>query len=133
MEKNLQKFHYTSNDLNHLLRQKDIFDLKNVKYGILETTGEISIVKVAEQENVKVSDIGIIAKEEELQTEIIIMGGIIYENLKKRNISAKWLIGQLKAMGIKDIRDVFYASIDKDKQIYVDKMDDHLDSDLDIN
>lgn len=133
LEKNLQKFHYTSNDLNHLLRQKDIFDLKNVKYGILETTGEISIVKVAEQENVKVSDMGITGKEEELQTEIIIMGGIIYENLEKRNISAKWLIGQLKTMGIKDIREVFYASIDKDKQIYVDKMDDHLDSDLDIN
>ena len=132
LEKNLQKFHYTPDDLNHILRKKDVFDIRNVKYGILETTGEISIVKLAEFENLKASDMGIIVEEEALETEIIITGSIIYENLKKQNISAKWLISQLKSMGIKDIKDIFYASIDKDKRIYVDRMEDHLDPDMDL-
>jgi len=47
LERNLKRFHYTIDELHHLLRKKDIFNIIDVKYGILETTGEISVIKVA--------------------------------------------------------------------------------------
>ena len=86
LEKNLARFQYTVDDLNHLLRKKDIFNIQDVKYAILETTGEISVVKVAGKENVKVENMNLQVTQEELITDIVVTGKIIYENLKKRNI-----------------------------------------------
>lgn len=126
LEKNLTRFRYTVDDLTHLLRKKDIFDITKVKYGILETTGELSVVKVAQEENVTISDLNLHTKQEDVPTEVVVTGNIIYQNLQKKNLTAKWLFGQLKMMGVKDIKDVFYASIDVNNRLYVDKIEDHL-------
>lgn len=128
LEKNLQKFNYTVDDLTHLLRKKDIFSVNDVKYGILETTGELSIVKAAQKENLKVEDLHLSVDQGELNTDIIVTGSIIYENLVKRNLSVKWLLDQLKAMGVKDIKDIYYSTIDKDNKIYLDYFSDKLEN-----
>lgn len=132
LEKNLSRFYYTLDDLTHLLRKKDIFNIQDVKYAILETTGEISVIKVAEKENVKVEDMNLKIAQEELSTDIIVTGNIIYDNLKKRDVSVKWLTSQLKMMGVKDIKDVYYATLDKDKKIYIDYFNDNLNNPADI-
>jgi uncharacterized membrane protein YcaP (DUF421 family) len=132
LEKNLSRYHYTVDDLTHLLRIKDVFNITDVKYGILETTGELSILKVAEKENIKVEDMNLKTTQEELVTDIIVTGIIIYDNLKKRGISMKWLTSQLKMMGVKDIKDIYYATLDKDKKIYIDYFDDNLNNPVDI-
>lgn len=132
LENILRKYHYTIDDLNHLLRKKDVFNISDVKYGILETTGELSVVKIAQKENVKAEDMSIQPKQEELQTDIIVTGNIIYENLRKRNLSVKWLINQLHMMGISNIKDIFYAAVDADNQLYIDRMEDMLAAPVDI-
>lgn len=132
LEKNLSRFHYTVDDLTHLLRKKDIFNILDVKYAILENTGEVSVLKVAGKENVTVEDMNLQTTQEELITDIIVTGVIIYENLKKRNISVKWLTGQLKMMGVKDIKDIYFATLDKDKKIYIDYYSDNLTNPVDI-
>lgn len=132
LEKNLARFNYTVDDLNHLLRKKDIFNIQDVKYAILETTGEISVVKVALKENVKMENMNLQATQEELITDIIVTGKIIYENLKKRNITVDWLTGQLKTMGVRNINDIYYATLDKDKRIYIDYLNDKLQNPADI-
>jgi uncharacterized membrane protein YcaP (DUF421 family) len=132
LEKNLSRFHYNVDDLTHLLRQKDVFNILDVKYAILENTGEISILKVAGKENVKVEDMNLKIDQEELITDIIVTGVIIYDNLKKRNVSVKWLTSQLKMMGVKDIKDIYYATLDKDKKIYIDYYSDNLPNPVDI-
>ncbi|WZL72180.1 DUF421 domain-containing protein [Clostridiaceae bacterium 35-E11] len=126
LEKNLTRFRYTVDDLTHLLRKKDIFDMTKVKYGILETTGELSVIKVAQEENVKISDLNLQTKQEDLPIEVIVTGNIIYQNLQKKNLTAKWLFTQLKMMGVKDLKEVFYASIDGSNRLYIDKMEDRL-------
>jgi uncharacterized membrane protein YcaP (DUF421 family) len=131
-EKNLARFHYTIDDLNHLLRKKDVFDISDVRYGILETTGEISIVKIAQKENIKAEDLAIQPKQTELLTDIIVTGNIIYENLRKRDLSVKWLVSQMNMMGVKDIKDIFFASVDSDNQLYIDRMEDMLPKPADI-
>lgn len=126
LEKNLETFHYTVDDLFAMLRKKDVFDINSVRYGILENSGELSVIKVATKENAKVDDLNIIPKQEDLPTEVIVMGNIIYENLRKRNLPMKWLVDQLKMKAVTDIRDVYYASVDANNQLYVDKVEDHL-------
>jgi uncharacterized membrane protein YcaP (DUF421 family) len=132
LEKNLSRFHYNVDDLTHLLRIKDVFNITDVKYGILETTGELSILKVAEKENIKVEDMNLQTTQEELVTDIIVTGMIIYDNLKKREISMKWLTSQLKMMGVTDVKDIYYATLDKDKKIYIDYFRDNLINPVDI-
>jgi uncharacterized membrane protein YcaP (DUF421 family) len=132
LEKNLSRFFYTVDDLTHLLRKKDIFNIADVKYAILETTGELSVIKVEQKENVKVEDMNLHTKQEELNTDIIVTGNIIYDNLQKRSLSVKWLTSQLKMMGVKDIKDIYYATIDKDNKIYVDNLYDNLSNPADI-
>jgi uncharacterized membrane protein YcaP (DUF421 family) len=132
LEKNLSRFHYTVDDLTHLLRKKDVFNIQDVKYAILETTGEINILKVSQKENIKVEDMNLKTTQEDLVTDIIITGNIIYDNLKKRDISVKWLISQLKMMGVKDIKDIYYATLDKDKKIFIDYFNDNLNNPADI-
>jgi uncharacterized membrane protein YcaP (DUF421 family) len=132
LEKNLSRFHYTVDDLTHLLRKKDVFNIEDVKYGILETTGELSVMKVAQKENVKVEDLNLKTPQEELCTDIIVTGNIIYDNLVKRGISVKWLTSQLKMIGVKDIKDIYYATLNKDKKIYIDNFNDNLNNPVDI-
>jgi uncharacterized membrane protein YcaP (DUF421 family) len=132
LEKNLSKFNYTVDELTHLLRKKDTFNITDVKYAILETTGELSVLKIAGKENVKVEDLNLSVKQEELVTDIIVTGNIVYENLGKRNVSSKWLLSQLKMMGVKDIKDIYYATLDKDNTIYIDYVNDKLQKPADI-
>lgn len=133
LEKNLNRFHYTVGDLTHLLRKKDVFCITDVKFGILETTGELSVIKVAEKDNVKVEDFNNLhVNQQELDTDIIVTGNIIYDNLQSRNLSVKWLTSQLKKMGIKDIKDIYYASMDKHNKIYIDRYDDNINDPNDI-
>lgn len=132
LEKNLERFSYTVDDLTHLLRKKDVFDIESIEYGILETTGEISVLKKSSQKTITAEDLNLQVKQEELPTEIIVMGNILYENLTKRNITAKWLIDQLQMMNIKDIREIYYASIDANLHIYIDRFEDHFHNSEDI-
>ncbi|MDF2672198.1 MAG: hypothetical protein K0R09_463 [Clostridiales bacterium] len=132
LEKNLSRYHYTVDDLTHLLRKKDVFNVVDVKYAILETTGELSVIKVVQKENVKIEDLHLSVDQEELSTDIIVTGNIIYENLKKRNLSVKWLLNQLKIMGVKDIKDIYYSTIDKNNKIYLDYVNENIEKPADI-
>lgn len=125
LEKNLKKFFYTIDDLNHLLRKKDVFNILDVKYGILETTGELSIIKAGTKVNPTVEDFGIVGKEEEILVEIIVAGNVIYDNLRQQNLTMRWLIDQLKMKGIEDTKDIFYATVDSNNRLYIDKKGDN--------
>jgi len=127
LERNLKRFHYTIDELHHLLRKKDVFNIIDVKYGILETTGEISVIKVAHKNSVTLEDLNIVGHEDNIKVEVIVTGSIIYENLVKRNLTAQWLIDQLKMYGISDIREVFYANLDNNNKLYVDNYKDNID------
>ncbi|QUH20010.1 DUF421 domain-containing protein [Alkaliphilus sp. B6464] len=127
LEKNLNKFHYTIDELHHLLRKKDIFNIKDVKYGILETTGEISVIKVSHKNNVTLEDLNMLGQQDDIKAEVIVTGNIIYENLINRNLTAQWLIDQLRMYGISDIREVFYANLDGNNKLYVDKYKDNVE------
>ncbi|MBM7615091.1 DUF421 domain-containing protein [Alkaliphilus hydrothermalis] len=126
LENNLSRFQYTIDELNVLLRKKDVFDIRDVRYGILEPTGELSIIKVAKKEYVRAEDLDLLTKQQELPTEVVVTGTIIYQNLQSKGLTAQWLFQRLKEMGIKDIKEVIYATLDDTNQLYIDGRKDHL-------
>ncbi|MFD0693956.1 DUF421 domain-containing protein [Paenibacillus sp. GCM10027628] len=52
LENNMKKCKYTLDSLQQGLRSKDIFDLKEVEYAVLETNGSLSVLKKIDYRNV---------------------------------------------------------------------------------
>ncbi|MFD2507251.1 YetF domain-containing protein [Halalkalibacter alkalisediminis] len=48
LDEHMRKQKYTIDALNQALRQKGIFDIKEVKYAVLEVSGQLSVQKKAE-------------------------------------------------------------------------------------
>lgn len=126
MEDVLKKMKYTVAELLALLRSKDIFNLNEVAYAILEPNGDISVLKKPEYLPLTPKDMNITVKPSGISTEMIYDGIVIEENLRQLNKDKKWLLEQLKIQGIKDPSEVFLLTLDPGGNLYIDKYNDHM-------
>lgn len=109
-------------DLAMLLRNNNIFSIKDVDYAIMETNGQLSVLKKPEKEFPAKKDLMISVDTRRcIPTEIIVDGNIIYRNLKEVSLDEKWLGQQLKQLNITNIKDIFYAQLQEDGSLYVIK------------
>ncbi|ABR35083.1 MULTISPECIES: DUF421 domain-containing protein [Clostridium] len=126
MESALKKMKYTASDLMGLLRVKDIFDLSQVDFAIIEPNGQLSVLKKPEYEPLTPKDMSIQKEPSGISTELIYDGILINENLKQLNKTEKWLMNQLKIHKVKDVSEVFLATLTPSGSLYIDKYDDHM-------
>jgi uncharacterized membrane protein YcaP (DUF421 family) len=56
-QKLLRDLRFTIDDLLEALRQKDIFDISQVQYAVVETNGQISVLLKAEYDTVTRDDL----------------------------------------------------------------------------
>ncbi|EJO5347847.1 DUF421 domain-containing protein [Clostridium botulinum] len=132
MENTLRKMRYTIADLLEQLRGKDVFDLSEVEFAILESDGELSVLKKPEAQPVTAKDLNVSKSRTGISRELIYDGKIVEDNLREINRDKKWLQSELKKRKIKDYSDVFLATIDENNQIYIDTYKDHLKRIIDI-
>lgn len=116
-EQVLTKERFTINELQERLRGKDIFNIGDVEYAILETSGEISVILKPEKRNPVLEDLDIKPKYEGIAYDLVIDGVIQYENLKKLNKDYKWLKNQVEKFGFKP-EDALVVTIDGDSKIF---------------
>lgn len=133
MEDTLRKMKYKVSDIMGLLRNKDVFDLSQVDFAIIESNGQLSVLKKAEYEPLTAKDINISKSPTGISTELIYDGILIEQNLKQLNKSKKWIMTQLKIQGIKNISDVFLATLTPSGSLYIDKYKDHITKITDIS
>ncbi|MBM7623392.1 DUF421 domain-containing protein [Sporohalobacter salinus] len=127
LENNMKKSRFNLQDLTAQLRQKDIFNLKEVEYAILESNGDLSVMPKPEHKSVTVQDMGLRVSPESIPTEIITDGKLLLPNLKQHGLSKTWIKKQLKAYEIANIEDVFMAAYDPVKEeLYIDLYEDNL-------
>jgi uncharacterized membrane protein YcaP (DUF421 family) len=110
-----------------MLRQKNAFSLTDVDYAILETNGQLSVLKKVNKQPATQSDINGVSATTTLSplaTEVISDGKINKENLSKLKLDHSWLDQELKNANIKSVSDVFYAEVHQDGSLYFDKRDD---------
>ena len=96
MEEALKTMKYRAADILQLLRNKDIFDLKQVKFALIEPNGQISVLKKEEYQPVTPKDMNVSPSPSDITIEIIYDGLIIEKNLKWFNKDQKWLKKNLK-------------------------------------
>ncbi len=109
---------YTLTDLLEQLRSKDIYDIADVEYAILETNGQLSVVPKASKRNVTPEDLNISVKYEAPAVDLIIDGDLVPQNLERVNLDQNTLEMKLNQIGIKSIKDVFFASIDSEGKLF---------------
>nr|WP_155816455.1 DUF421 domain-containing protein [Bacillus methanolicus] len=126
LEKAMASNKLNMDDLSMLLRLKNIFSVKDVDYAILEPNGQLSVLKKVELEPVTKKDLKITSSSRlYLPTELIVDGEVVKKNLQELNLSEEWLNQQLLLQGIHKLEDVFFAELQSDGSIYIDKKTDN--------
>ncbi len=123
-QKKLKELRLTADDLFDQLRQKDVFDINQVQYAILETNGALSVMKKAKYEAPSACDMGVKVKPDDLKQLVLTDGkyikclikdsdvdlGDVEKVLKKENVKPKEILALLIDSGGE------YTIIKKEKQ-----------------
>ncbi|MCY6959908.1 YetF domain-containing protein [Clostridium brassicae] len=118
VENNMKRVRITLEQLTMKLREKNIFNLGDVDFAILEVDGKLSVLPKSDKAPLTPSHMNIPTTNKGLMKDIIIDGNVMSENLKDAGLDMNWLKSQLNMSGIKDIADVFYAGIDNTNILY---------------
>lgn len=118
-DKNMRKARYNMKDLLMQLRQKEIFDLAEVDFALLEANGQLSVLKKQDYHFVTLKDLNLKTPYKGLSIDIIINGEIIYEHLDMIKKDKKWLNEELKNKKIKDIKQIIYAGVTNEDKLEV--------------
>lgn len=105
------------------LRLKNVFDISELKYVILEPNGHLSIIKKEDYRYVTPKDLNICPKPVSLPLVVINDGKLFEENLTRVELNKEWLMNNLKMYNIDNISKVYLATIDDSKKLYVAKKD----------
>ena len=116
-EKTLRKERFTINELQERLRDNNIFNLGDVEYAILETSGQINVIQKPNKRNAIPEDFGIEPEYEGISYDLVIDGVIMYDNLKILNKDYTWLKAQIRKFGYTPEK-ALIATIDGKGQFY---------------
>ncbi|MGG1401025.1 DUF421 domain-containing protein [Bacillus salipaludis] len=126
LEKALKKSSLDINQLQMLLRKKDVFSFSDVNYAIFETNGEVSVLLKEGKQPLKQDQWPFQLKQQQqtpIPIQIIADGKMIEENLQKLNVGNDWVDEQLTKAGT-NLSEVFYAELQNDGSLYIDKRND---------
>lgn len=105
--------------LQHLLRGKDVFSIKEVEFAILEANGDVSVLKKSDYQTPTRKDMKLSAQDVSLPATIISDGEMVEDNLKEKNLTQEWVLNQIRDQGFDKIEDVFYAEYTKGEDLFV--------------
>ncbi|GAB6138407.1 DUF421 domain-containing protein [Halanaerobaculum tunisiense] len=99
----------TITQLRSLLREKDVFSLREVEYAILEPNGEITVLNKYEHGSPSRQDLDLPQQEVDIPITLITDGQVLWQNLKYHNLDRDWLEQKLLDHQIHKFEDVLYA------------------------
>ncbi|MEH7346453.1 DUF421 domain-containing protein [Bacillus sp. JJ1532] len=125
MEDNLKKEKYSTDELTTLLRKKDVFNLADVEFAVLEPTGDLSILLKKENRPLTPKDLNLKVANDKVPQTVIRDGHIVHDSLASAGKSRKWLFDELDKLEV-TMDNVFYGQIDSYGDLTVDLYDDKM-------
>jgi len=117
-EDEIRKEMYTLTDLLEQLRIKNVPNIADVEFAILETNGQLSIIPKSQKRPLCPEDLKVETKYEGLPLTLIIDGEVNDMNLKKAGLDREWLKSELSKFEINSFDDVLFASLDTSGNLY---------------
>ncbi|WP_433750858.1 DUF421 domain-containing protein [Falsibacillus pallidus] len=119
-EESMKRIKYSIDNLNQHLREQGIFDISQVEMAILESSGNLSIMKKTPFEPASKSDINpVVDSVQSLPIEVVLERKLIKKNLRTP-YTEEWLFEELLKRSIK-LDNVFYAVISSNGTLFVDE------------
>lgn len=119
LEEELRKNCYNLTDLLEELRIKNVPNIADVEFAILETNGQLSVFPKSQKRPTIPEDFNIKTKYEGLPLTIIMDGKLNHKNLQQAGRDLNWLHKELKKQAIDKIEKVLLASFDSSGTLYV--------------
>ena len=114
----LRELRFSADDLLMALRNKDIFDIDEVQFAIVETTGSVSVMKKQWAETPTRSDMKIAAECADPPLLIIADGRFISEAMDTLHLSRSTVETLLKACGL-TVHEVFIMTADSGGKCFI--------------
>ncbi|HPZ43664.1 MAG TPA: DUF421 domain-containing protein [Bacillota bacterium] len=118
VEQELKRLRYNINDLLEQLRAKNMSNIADIEFAILETSGQLSVIPKSQKRPVVPADLNIETSYEGLPTTLVIDGCVLRQNLQKINLSIDWLKSELKKFGVEHFKEVLFASLDSNGKLF---------------
>lgn len=114
LQQNMAKNRLTVDELFEQLRTQGYSDLQAVKYAILETSGQLSILPYT-RESPLTPETAQIKTEDRVTLPILLIndGRLLEEHLRDAGLDRKWLDRQLKERKLTAPKDVFLMTVDE--------------------
>ena len=113
----MKHLRYSVDELMEAMRECMIFDISQVQYAIVETTGKINFYQKSRYRNVENGDVGVQVTNCDPPCLLIKDGEINYPGLRRWNGDEAKLREIIKSMKL-DIKDIFLLTDSTDKGIY---------------
>lgn len=118
IQQEMKKNRFTLDELAEELRYQGINDISTVQFAVLETDGKLNAIQYPGERPVSANDLGIEVHDMAYPTIIINEGHLLESNLRRMDRDPNWLKGELKQRNIKNIKDVYYMTVDLNGNIY---------------
>lgn len=114
----LKKSKISVEELTGMARDKDYFDLDDIAFAVLETSGKLSILPKAEKQPVVCENIGVTLPAPSLTEYLVIDGSVCDEAMKTNGYSEEWLLSGLHLSSKKELKNVLLAYYDSEKKVF---------------
>ena len=122
-EKELSKLRLNIDDLMEELRLNNYHDISDVSVAIIETSGKLSVIPKTNARNVTVEDLSLKNLPEDSVSRMLVSNGQLdKKELELSGKSEEWLKKKLKQQGIKNISEVFLATLNEQDELFVQKV-----------
>lgn len=110
-------------DLMSMLRTKDVFNINDVEFAVLEQNGKLSVLLKSQKQPLTPQDMNIPTQYVGLPTNLIMDGCVNMEALRSVNLSKACLEHHLKKEKIMNVEDIFLAQLDTQGNLFIDMKD----------
>ena len=119
IKEEMRKNRYTTHDLLTQLREKEVFNISDVEFAVLETSGELTVIPKSQKRSLTPEDLGLDTDYEGLPVVLVEDGKINQAALENVSLDKKWLIEELKKRKIDDISEVLILALETDGNLYL--------------
>lgn len=113
-QQQLRNLRFTVDDVLSALRQKDVFDINEVAYAIIETNGTLSVLLKPQFQNATKQDVKVKTKNDGYTCPVIIDGVVLKKNLDVLEINKEDIEKILEKKKVHK-KEIFLMNIDKNK------------------
>jgi len=121
VENAMRKLRYSIEDLMEQLRDAGVFDIKEVEYAILETSGRLNVITKPYARQLTLKDMNINAAPSKLSYDLILDGKIDKTVQKDSGYTDENIIQILKSHNIDSVKKVFLLNITSNNEIFLQK------------